>query len=129
MMRAMALLLCLTALGSAQMQVDTLVTDKDGRRVPDLTAADFTVIQDGKPRPITQFSYVHQQPGDKLVILVDDLNADPRPHLGRFTGRATIVCLSRRSGAHLDRALDFVRPPIPFLTFLGDIPLVRELRE
>src|SRR5580765_8541308 len=129
MMRAMALLLCLTAPGFAQTQVDAVVTDKDGRRIPDLTVADFTVFQDGKPHPVTQFSYVREQPEDRTVILVDDLNADPRPQLARFSGRATIVYLSRRSGAHLDRALDFVHPPTPFLTLLGDIPLVRELHE
>jgi VWFA-related protein len=39
-------------------QVDTVVTDSRNRRVTDLTAADFELLQDGKPQTITNFSYV-----------------------------------------------------------------------
>ncbi|MBN1126573.1 MAG: VWA domain-containing protein [Sedimentisphaerales bacterium] len=39
-------------------QVDAVVTDKDGRPVIDLTADDFVILQDGKPQEITNFSLV-----------------------------------------------------------------------
>ncbi|MBN2241803.1 MAG: VWA domain-containing protein [Acidobacteria bacterium] len=39
-------------------QVDAVVTDKDGRPVDDLTANDFTILQDGKRQEITNFSLV-----------------------------------------------------------------------
>ena len=44
-------------------QVDAIVTDRDGRVVTDLTPADFEVLQDGKPQKITRFSYVATQDG------------------------------------------------------------------
>jgi VWFA-related protein len=39
-------------------QVDAVVTDKDGKHVTDLKAEDFDVTENGKPRTITNFSYV-----------------------------------------------------------------------
>ena len=39
-------------------QVDAVVTDKDGNQATDLKAADFEVLQDGKPREIISVNYV-----------------------------------------------------------------------
>lgn len=39
-------------------QVDCVVTDKDGRHVADLTAGDFEIVEDGKKRAIANFRYV-----------------------------------------------------------------------
>jgi len=39
-------------------QVDVVVTDKKGRPVADLTAADFEVLQDGKRQTVTHAGYV-----------------------------------------------------------------------
>lgn len=39
-------------------QVDAVVTDSKGSPVSGLTAADFEILQDGKPQPISDFSYV-----------------------------------------------------------------------
>ncbi len=36
-------------------QVDVVVTDKQGRPIPGLTQADFTVLQDGKPQKVSVF--------------------------------------------------------------------------
>ncbi|MGI9034714.1 MAG: VWA domain-containing protein [Pyrinomonadaceae bacterium] len=39
-------------------QVDAVVTDKNGNPVTNLTADDFEILQDGKPQKITNFSYI-----------------------------------------------------------------------
>ena len=85
------------------LQVDAVVTDRQGRKVKDLTGADFEVFLDGEPLPVTQATYVEQQapvralpeaapprapqsipwaqpsvqprlPQRVIVLLVDDLN-------------------------------------------------------
>ncbi|MGA3097184.1 MAG: VWA domain-containing protein [Bryobacteraceae bacterium] len=43
-------------------QVDAVVTDSKDRRVTGLQAADFEILQDGKPQIITNFSYVSTKP-------------------------------------------------------------------
>ena len=43
-------------------QVDAVVTDKDGRHVTDLTPADFEILEDGRRQEITNFSYVSVEP-------------------------------------------------------------------
>jgi VWFA-related protein len=40
-------------------QIDSVVTDSRGHQVDNLKADDFQVLVDGKPQPITNFSYVH----------------------------------------------------------------------
>jgi VWFA-related protein len=42
-------------------QVDAVVT-RNGKQVTDLRAEDFVILQDGKPQPITNFSYVSNEP-------------------------------------------------------------------
>ena len=42
-------------------QLDVVVTDKDGKPVTDLKPEDFRVYQDGKLREITNFSYVNSE--------------------------------------------------------------------
>lgn len=39
-------------------QVDAVVTDRDGKHITDLKAEDFEVTENGKPRTITNFSFV-----------------------------------------------------------------------
>ncbi len=39
-------------------QFDAVVTDKSGRQVTDLRAEDFEVLEDGRPQPITNLTYV-----------------------------------------------------------------------
>ena len=45
-------------LGVDLVRVDATVTDDRGRHVPDLTAGDFEVLQDGKPQTISLVNYV-----------------------------------------------------------------------
>ena len=40
-------------------QIDSVVTDSKGHQVTNLKPDDFQVLVDGKPEPITNFSYVH----------------------------------------------------------------------
>lgn len=39
-------------------QVDAVVTDKEGRQVTNLLAEDFEILENGRPRQLTNFSYV-----------------------------------------------------------------------
>ncbi|HJQ30907.1 MAG TPA: hypothetical protein VJ866_01935, partial [Pyrinomonadaceae bacterium] len=39
-------------------QVDAVVTDREGRQVTDLTAEDFELLENGRPRQVTNFSYI-----------------------------------------------------------------------
>lgn len=39
-------------------QVDAVVLDKDGKAVTNLRPEDFRLVEDGQPRPITEFSFV-----------------------------------------------------------------------
>ncbi|MBN2321686.1 MAG: VWA domain-containing protein [Acidobacteria bacterium] len=52
-------------------QVDAVVTDKEGRPVTDLTAEDFVILQDGKPQEITNFSLVRLPPPVVAPPVVD----------------------------------------------------------
>ncbi|MEO6334701.1 MAG: VWA domain-containing protein [Pyrinomonadaceae bacterium] len=65
---------------SKLVQVDVVVTDKDGNQVTGLKASDFTILQDGKPQTVSGFSYiptggsgqVPTQKGDKAGVLVPE---------------------------------------------------------
>src|SRR5579863_10275960 len=43
---------------STLVQVDAVVTDGKGRNIADLAPDEFQVLIDGKPQPLTNFSYV-----------------------------------------------------------------------
>ncbi len=50
-------------------QIDAVVTDKDGSPRTDLSAADFEVLQDGKTQKIVSVSYVNTEIRDQSVAL------------------------------------------------------------
>src|SRR5262249_24224975 len=53
---------------TSSVQIDAVVTDKHGEPVTDLTKNDFQILQDGKPRDITGFSFVSVSPkAEKLA--------------------------------------------------------------
>ncbi len=64
-------------------QVDAVVTDKDGRPVTDLRAEDFEILENGKEREITNFSYVPVAPVSRRSSAANtttaDKNAPPLP--------------------------------------------------
>ena len=61
--------------------VDVVVTDKDGNRVRGLTKSDFTILEDGKPREISNFAeFASPLPDDEIADrpTVDSPPAQPR---------------------------------------------------
>ncbi len=48
-------------------QMDAIVTDKQGRHVTDLRAEDFEISEDGRKRDITEFSYIATVPATNLA--------------------------------------------------------------
>ena len=48
-------------------QIDAVVTDKDGNPMKNLNAADFEVLQDGKPQKIVSVIYVNTEIPDRSV--------------------------------------------------------------
>lgn len=61
-------------------QLDAVVTDKDGNPRRDLTAADFEVFQDGKPQKIVSVSYVNTEiPAHPVAQVKTDKRAPLEP--------------------------------------------------
>lgn len=103
-------------------QVDAVVVDKDGRVVTDLRPEDFRLIEDGKPRTITEFSFVSTAGAANISTEPKPPEPNPRadgdttapvPHTPLAPGRArrTIallvddVGLSFESTAYVRKAL------------------------
>ncbi len=51
----------LPAVRSELVQLDVVVSGKDGRPVADLAAADFKLFEDGKPQPLSHFALARRQ--------------------------------------------------------------------
>ncbi|MBC7899505.1 MAG: VWA domain-containing protein [Saprospiraceae bacterium] len=72
---------------SELVQLDIIVTDKEGNQITDLTAKDFEIRQDGKPQIITNLSYVGLASPDLKKDQLDKINTkSPRKAL-RESGR------------------------------------------
>ena len=56
-------------------QIDAVVT-KDGNVISDLQPEDFDILEDGKPRAITHFSYISNIPGTPPVTPAAPRSAD-----------------------------------------------------
>ncbi|HEX8370472.1 MAG TPA: VWA domain-containing protein [Pyrinomonadaceae bacterium] len=94
-------------------QLDAIVTDEKGNQVTDLTAADFEVLQDGKPQKITNFSYVNTVAPNSAPVKIEkkDRNAilPPSPAVtGRSSGGRLITfvvdnCTASASGIYAAR--------------------------
>ena len=51
--------------------VDVVATDSKGQPVPDLKAADFTVLEDGKPQKISGFNFEHSGGAPAQVVQIN----------------------------------------------------------
>jgi len=66
-------------LGTTLVQIDAVVTDKNGKHVADLRPDEFEVLQDGKPQKITNFSYIvgeHAKPAAPPVKVAKNEKKD-----------------------------------------------------
>jgi len=65
--------------GVELVQLDVAVLDRNRRPVPNLTAADFTILEDGKPRPIVAFKELTApDPDGSLVPWMREVAPDVR---------------------------------------------------
>jgi VWFA-related protein len=60
-------------------QVDAVVTDKDGKVVTDLSADDFEMLEEGRVQPITNFSFVPLQPDAVNTSAASAASSAPSP--------------------------------------------------
>lgn len=91
-------------------QIDVTVLDRNRRPVRDLTAADFLVLEDGRPRPIVAFSAVElsappdgaapEAPGLPIRAIPPDVTTNALPD-----GRLVVILMDHQ----LDRPADGAR--------------------
>ncbi|HZS47566.1 MAG TPA: VWA domain-containing protein [Blastocatellia bacterium] len=88
-------------LSTTLVQIDAVVTDKDGHQVTDLRPEEFEVLEDGKPQKITHFSYITRQTstdGKQVVAARVEkrekdkfVPAPPPPHLNTDQAHRTLA--------------------------------------
>ncbi len=102
--------------------VDAIVTEKNGKYVPDLTAADFRVLEDGKEQKVKSFSFeAALSPENRrkyIVVLLDEssMNASQvvraraatLEFIGASEGTTSFIAVARFSGG-LQIAQNFTR--------------------
>lgn len=84
--------------GVELVQLDVSVLDRDRRPVAGLTAADFQLLENGKPRPIRGFTAVHL-PAQAAGVAAVPANAPPRDvvtnRAGLEDGRLVVILMDR----------------------------------
>ena len=85
-------------------QLDVVVTDKEGNQVTDLTDKDFEIQENGKPRTITNFSYVSTAPSATELKASDK----PAPTTKRDRSAAPTVAPIKLKPEQVRRALALV---------------------
>jgi VWFA-related protein len=60
-------------------QVDAVVTDRQGKQVTDLQPSDFEISEDGRPQHITNFSYISTQPDSPAPPKTESGSRGPLP--------------------------------------------------
>jgi len=76
-------------------EVDARVLDSQGNFIPGLTAADFQVIEDGKPQQVTAFSFVNVpvERLDRPLFASKPIEPDVRTNLQAADGRIYLLVL------------------------------------
>ena len=76
-------------------EVDALVTDQQGRFVPDLTKEDFRVFEDGKPQSVSTFSLVNipVERADRPLFAAQPIEPDVGSNERPFDGRVYVLVL------------------------------------
>ena len=76
-------------------EVDVLVTDQQGRFVPDLTKEDFRVFEDGKPQSVSTFSLVNipVERADRPLFAAQPIEPDVESNERPFDGRVYVMVL------------------------------------
>lgn len=89
-------------------QVDAVVTDSKGNHIRDLEAADFRILEDGKPRTITNFSWIAGSAGVRAVQVSGAAPGNPeRQEISR-----SMVFLFDDSAPHAEEDLVAVVPSL-----------------
>ena len=75
--------------------VDTIVTDREGHFVPGLTKDDFDVFEDGKPQKVDTFSLVNipVERQDRFLALGRPVTPDVRSNRTAFAGHVYVIVL------------------------------------
>jgi VWFA-related protein len=89
-------------------QVDAVVTDSKGRHIRDLEAADFQILEDGKPQKITSFFWVAGGTGTRAP---EAAVAAPR-NLAKEEISRSIVLMFDDSGRHAEQDLTPILPSV-----------------
>ena len=125
--------------------VDVSVIDRNGRPVNDLTAPDFTLTVDGRPRPIVTASYISterlsdappdratfstnagQRPGRLIALVIDEAHIKRGSARTAFSAAAAFV----RSLDRADRVALYLIPGTgPLTSFTSNHALVLRLLE
>lgn len=98
-------------------QVDPVITDKNGKIVTDLRSDEVEILEDGKPQKITHFSFVALESGDQSATAVakkkTDKNEPPVPpvHLRPEDVRRTIAVVVDDLGLSFEN-VSFVRQAV-----------------
>ncbi len=76
-------------------EVDVLVTDQQGRFVPDLAKEDFRVFEDGKPQSVSTFSLVNipVERADRPLFADQPIEPDVESNERPFDGRVYVLVL------------------------------------
>lgn len=76
-------------------EVDVLVTDQQGRFVPDLAKEDFRVLEDGKPQSVSTFSLVNipVERADRPLFADQPIEPDVESNERPFDGRVYVMVL------------------------------------
>ena len=87
----------LPPVGVELVQIDAVITDKQGRPVPGLTKADFDVREDGKPQDLSVFSTESrlglEQGADVAPVPLPGPTAPVLPSAGKVRGRQIVIAV------------------------------------